>query len=107
MPTLTYIRWRDACAQESASSDPPKPELVDLEEIGFLLAENDEAIQIAMEFDSAGHHGSRYRLNIPKINILERKDLDFDTVLGRKAPKRRSKKTVKPSESTPLPGATS
>lgn len=104
--TLTYIKWRDASSQDTASNEPPKPELVDLEEIGFLLAENDEAIQIAMEHCPAGTHGSRYRLNIPKINILERLDLDFNKVLGRKVPKTRRPRSKKASESTPSPVVT-
>lgn len=102
MPTLTYIRWRDASSQEGANNEPLKPELVDLEEIGFLLAENDEAVLISMEHCPALTHGPRYRLNIPKINILERRDLDLNTVLGRKVKKAKAKRPIKPSESTPV-----
>jgi hypothetical protein len=95
---LTYIKWRDASSEEGTGHDPSKPiepALVDLVEIGFLLAENDEAVCLAMEHCPAGTHANRYRLNIPKINILERKDMEFESVIGVKKVRRPRKKTGK------------
>jgi hypothetical protein len=73
---VTYIRWRDACSVEAA--DGPRaavPELSELCEVGFLLAENDDAVLIAMEHQADDTHPGRWRLNIPKVSIIERRDM--------------------------------
>ena len=89
---LAYIRWKDAVAEEAAdaASKNPQARLVELQEIGFLLDENEEAVVIGMEIhnDSEVRPG-RWRLHIPKVSIQEMRVVDLD-----KAFTRRRKKTV-------------
>lgn len=82
--TLTYIRWHDASYKDAADSPEPIPDLSDLTEIGFLLGENEKAVLLGMEMDNDGSAPGRWRLSIPKINIVERKDVSFDSVFGTK-----------------------
>ena len=50
---VTCIRWRDAVSEEAtAQACKAVAALVELCEVGFLLAETDEAVTIGME-----HHG--------------------------------------------------
>jgi hypothetical protein len=78
---ITYIRWRDACSVEATAAGvvPAKPELSELTSIGFLLAENDEAVLLGMELQDAETHPGRWRFNIPKSSIVERRDADVET----------------------------
>jgi hypothetical protein len=89
---LAYIRWKDAVAEEAAdaASKNPQARLVELQEIGFLLDENEEAVVIGMEInDDAEVRPGRWRLHIPKVSIQEMRVVDLD-----KAFTRRRKKTV-------------
>jgi len=52
--------------------------LAELCEIGFVLAETDDILLIGMEIGAADVHPGRYRFNIPKAAILERRDMDTD-----------------------------
>ena len=81
-PTVVYLRWKDACSEEAAEPNTKVPDspLVELREVGWLIAESEEAVSIAMELEPDGSP-SRWRLHIPKTNILER--IDFEV------PKRR------------------
>ena len=76
---VAYIRWRDACTEEAPDSAPVVPALAELQEIGFLLGETEEVVTIGMERgnDEAAH---RWRLHIPKVNIIERYDFDLTQV---------------------------
>jgi hypothetical protein len=66
---LAYIRWKDAVAEE-ASDSAPRPsqaKLVGLQEIGFLLDENEEAVEIGMELTEDDEvRPGRWRLHIPR-----------------------------------------
>lgn len=77
---ITYIRWRDACSVEAADATPRPavPELSELIEVGILLAENDDAVLIGMESQADDTRPGRWRLNIPKASIIERRDVDMD-----------------------------
>ena len=89
---LAYIRWKDAVAEEATDTGAKTPQarLVELEEIGFLLDENDEAVVIGMEIhDDAEVRPGRWRLHIPKVSIQEMRVVELD-----KAFTRRRKKTV-------------
>ena len=80
MRRLVYIRWRDAMTDEGGEH-PPLAELAELEELGWLLAQTEEAIQIGMELEPQleGLTGAgRWRLTIPKSGIVEMKEVDFD-----------------------------
>lgn len=82
-PPVVLVVWKDACSQEAASPHTEvEPGLVILREVGFLLGESDEAITIGMEVSDEAGPG-RWRLHIPRVNILSR------TVL---TPKVRAKK---------------
>jgi hypothetical protein len=88
---LVYVHWRDACTEEA--NDPNTPispnPLVDLYEVGFLIAETDDSVSIAMEHVPAnqtnlaepGGKPGRWRLHIPKVNIVERRNFDMDKLL--------------------------
>lgn len=80
--TACFIRWKDACSEEAADPNTKVPDcpLVELREVGWLIAESEEAVSIAMELEPDGSP-SRWRLHIPKTNIIER--IDFEV------PKRR------------------
>jgi hypothetical protein len=89
---LAYIRWKDAVAEEATDTGAKTPQarLVELEEIGFLLDENDEAVVIGMEIhDDAEVRPGRWRLHIPKVSIQEMRVAELE-----KAFARRRKKTV-------------
>jgi hypothetical protein len=89
---LAYIRWKDAVAEEAGDDGAknPQAQLVELQEIGFLLDENDEAVVIGMEIhNDAEIRPGRWRLHIPKVSIQEMRVVELD-----KAFTRRRKKTV-------------
>lgn len=89
--TVVWIKWRDACSEEAA--DPHTPvsasPLVELQEVGWLIGETEDAVSIAMEIDHDGAP-SRWRLHIPKVNIIERRDMP----LKRAFPVRRPRKVT-------------
>ncbi|MGA2267131.1 MAG: hypothetical protein ABSH44_01555 [Bryobacteraceae bacterium] len=89
---LVYIRWKDAVAEEAtdAGLKSPQAQLVELQEIGFLLDENEEAVEIGMEIhEDAEVRPGRWRLHIPKVSIQEMRVVELE-----KAFARRRKKTV-------------
>lgn len=84
---LAYIRWKDAVAEEAADGlvRPSHAELVELHEIGFLLDENDEAVEIGMELtDAHDVHPGRWRLHIPRVSIREMRVVELDKLFPRK-----------------------
>ena len=87
---IAYIRWKDAVAEEAGGADSraTQAKLVELQEVGFLLDENEEAVEIGMEVtnDSEVTPG-RWRLHIPRVSIQEMRILDLDKLL----PKRKRK----------------
>ena len=69
---LAYVRWRDAVMEtHDSSSDETKAASTELEEIGWLLDENEDAILIGMERPRTGMQQGRARLHIPRPNIKE------------------------------------
>jgi hypothetical protein len=87
---VAYIRWKDGVAEEAADSlpRPTEAKLAELQEIGFLLDENDEAVEIGMEVtEDTEVRPGRWRLHIPRVSIQEMRILDLDRLL----PKRRRK----------------
>lgn len=85
---ITYIKWHDALADEQGTSTVP--ELAVLCEVGFLLGETDKVVQIGMEWTDGRVQTGRWRLNIPKANIIERKD----TTIRKAFPAPRKKKVL-------------
>ena len=59
------------------------PALAELCEVGFLLGETDEVVLIGMEHASDGVHPGRWRLHVPKSQILERHDVDTKSFMRR------------------------
>ena len=88
-PKVTLVRWLDACQREAADSPEAIPELAELQHVGFVLAETDDILLIGMEIGAADVHPGRYRFNIPKNSILERRDVEIETAF--KTRKRRGK----------------
>lgn len=89
---ITMIRWRDACYLDAANGSPAKAELSELCEVGFLLHETDDAVLIGMETQMDDTHPGRWRVNIPKASIIERRDADCDSAFPVPAVTRRKKK---------------
>jgi hypothetical protein len=75
---IAYIRWQDACTQQADSAEPVPaiPGLAELQEVGFLLAENDEAVVIGMERSGDDTYPGRWRLHIPRVAIKEMRVAD-------------------------------
>ena len=87
---LAYIRWKDAVTEEASDSapHPTQARLVELQEVGFLLDENEEAVVIGMEFhDDVEVSPGRWRLHIPRVSIQEMRVVDLEKAF----PKRRRK----------------
>jgi len=80
--TVTYIKWRDA-THGIAEAAPADMGLAELEEIGWLVREDDESVSISMEYQVEANT-TRLWLTVPKANILERKDRDLDKVFPRR-----------------------
>lgn len=93
---LAYVRWKDAVAEEAgdAAAHLTEAKLVELQEIGFLLDENEEAVEIGMEIneDPAVRPG-RWRLHIPRVSIQEMRVADLEKAF----PKRRKRATSGPA----------
>jgi len=84
---IAYIRWKDAVAEEASdgSSHPTQAKLVELQEVGFLLDENEEAVEIGMELsEDAGVKPGRWRLHIPRVSIVEMHVIELDRLLPKK-----------------------
>jgi hypothetical protein len=78
---LAYIRWKDAVSEEASASasHPPNAALVELQEVGFLLGENEEAVVIGMEFNQdTDVQPGRWRLHIPRVSIQEMRVMELE-----------------------------
>ena len=87
---VAYIRWKDAVAEEAVDNPngPTLAKLVELEEIGFLLDENDEAVYIGMELsDERGVQPGRWRLHIPRVSIQDMRVFELDKLVPKKRKK--------------------
>jgi hypothetical protein len=87
---LAYIRWKDAVSEEAAGPGPRPAlaSLVELQEVGFLLDENDEAIVIGMEITQSDDvQPGRWRLHIPKVSIQEMRVIDLEKAFARRRKK--------------------
>ena len=76
---VTYIRWMDACSEEATDPNTPISDspLVELREVGWLINESDDAVSVGLEIES-DDAPSRFRIHIPKCNIVERRDMEVD-----------------------------
>lgn len=83
---IAYVRWKDAVSEEAAEPNTAvTAQLCVLDEIGFLLAESDDAICIGMEYQGDDKvRPGRYRLHIPKVSIVDMRVIDLDTVLAKR-----------------------
>jgi len=84
--TIAYVCWRDAVQEGADGPEAPVHEnpLVTLEEIGWLVGESEESISLSMEHEPESDTWGRWRLHIPKVNIISLRVLEFD-----KFPKKR------------------
>jgi hypothetical protein len=73
---------------------------VDLYEWGYLIAETEDAVSLSMEWIPAnpknvtepGGKPGRFRLHIPVVNIIERRNFDVNALLTAKPPRTKRKK---------------
>lgn len=93
--TLTWIKWWDAVSEEASEpATTAKAGLVQLEEVGFLLNETDEAVLIGMELHSDSEiTPGRWRLHIPKGAIADRRDVSIEEAFLSRRRRRSSKKS--------------
>ncbi len=98
MPILVYVKWKDAMSVEASSYEDeyPIPQLSVLQEVGWLLAENEEAILLGMELGVDDVKAGRWRINIPKIQIIARVDVDLRTFCAPKPPKKTRTPRIRP-----------
>lgn len=68
---LAYIKWRDAIIDSEETNERPTAKLAELEEVGFLIDENEEAVLIGMEAFQTNVALGRPRLAIPRAVIIE------------------------------------
>ena len=74
--TVSYVRWRDAC-WSAERDEVSKIGLAELHEVGFVLAETEESLTLGLEHPG-DTPGVRFWLCIPKVNILERRDMEIE-----------------------------
>lgn len=77
---IAYVSWLDATTEEAnhTPSDPVKPSLCLLHEVGFLLAETEDVVVLGMELaEDKDVKPSRWRLHIPKVCIQEMKVVEL------------------------------
>jgi hypothetical protein len=82
-----YLRWRDAShgLHECSVADMG---LSELQEIGWLVQEDEEKVTLSMEHEDESSE-RRLWLSVPKGNIVERRDIEFEKAFPVKR-KRRS-----------------
>jgi len=71
--SVEVIRWKDALS-DHGWSDTREAELADVLSVGFLIAENKEAVMIATTWAEPESNG---RMNIPKGWIKSRKKVSI------------------------------
>ena len=84
---VAFIRWKDAVTEEAsgATPHPTQAKLVELQEIGFLLDENDEAVVIGMELtEDVEVSPGRWRLHIPRVSIQEMRVVEMEKVFSKR-----------------------
>lgn len=89
--TITYVRWRDA-SHSMSEWEIDKIEPSELQDVGFLVRETDDAVTLAIEAPEDGESSTRLWLCIPKVNILERHDMDLDAFVARARRRRPARK---------------
>ena len=91
MPTIAHVIWRDACTEEAREGGPVSPDpLIELHEVGWLLAEGEDSITLGMELEADGQDPGRWRLHLPISNIISLHTMEVEEFLkkrkGRKRP---------------------
>ena len=76
---ITYIHWKDASFEEAPNANTPlsAEPLADLREVGWLINETEDSVSISMELEE-DDSPARWRAHIPKVNIIERRDMEVD-----------------------------
>jgi hypothetical protein len=77
---ICHLVWVDACYEEQGQGESLA--LAQLEEIGFLLAEDKDSVTIGMEAPEPSMV-ERWRLTIPKIGIISMKVRDLNRIFSR------------------------
>lgn len=84
---IALVKWRDAVRHEADDGEPAKAEVAILTEVGFLIDENEVAVQIGMENDDPGGDvkPGRWRLSIPRGNIIELRVMELDKAFPKRS----------------------
>jgi hypothetical protein len=80
--TVTYIRWKDA-SHGMDEYDVSQMVLSELEEVGWLVTEDDDCVTLSMEHEE-NSKSRRLWLTIPKVNVIERRDAEFDKAFAKR-----------------------
>ncbi len=93
---ILYIKWRDACYRGDYTDIGDIGGTLELEEVGFLVTENEEAITLSVENQHEDPH-IRFSLTIPRCNIVELKRTTLEAAFQAKpneivAPKSKKRK---------------
>ena len=98
--TLCYIHWRDASMNFGTTESREEVGLVDLYEFGIIFTETAESVTLTMEGDESMDK-TRIRLSIPKVNIVERRDVNLADFLRWVRKKRTTKGKDEPTRTEP------
>lgn len=73
--SIIYIKYLDSVFYDAELPEDHEYKLVVFDAVGFLIREDGEAVYISREINTT--HGNKRRavIGIPKIAILERKDI--------------------------------
>jgi hypothetical protein len=85
MTRVAYVRWRDAVMEDADSDSIAIAKPCELEEVGWLLDENKDAILIGLERQPDGIRAGRARLHIPRANIIELRVMDFNRAFPKRS----------------------
>ena len=77
--TITYLHWVDAVADVGWETDV-KADVHDCFTVGFIVDETADSICIA---STVSDRDSNARMHVPKAWIKERKEVKFETKLGK------------------------
>lgn len=81
---VAYIKWKDAVYSD-ADGDNHIAKTVELEEVGWLLDENKDAVLIGLELQPEGYTKGRGRISVPRPNIIELRVVEFKSAFPKRS----------------------
>lgn len=81
---LAYVKWKDAVYSDSDGASH-QASTVELEEVGWLLDENKDAILLGLELQPEGYTKGRGRISVPRPGIVELRVVEFKTAFPKRS----------------------